>query len=78
MGKKAAAKADAPAPAAKPAAPAKKEPHAGHEQHLCKLVTEDKVPLDKLKPLVKDAKFICGGCGRTAAKKENLCDPKPL
>jgi len=87
MGKKASKAAPAKAAPAKTApaavapaeaAPKKASPHPGHEKHLCKLVTEDKVPLDKLRPLVKDAKFICEGCGRTAAKKENLCSPQPL
>jgi hypothetical protein len=55
----------------------KKQPHAGHEKHLCTLV-EDKTPIEKLKPLVKNAKYICKGCGRAAAKAENLCAPEPL
>ena len=55
----------------------KTQPHAGHEKHLCKLV-EDKTPTEKLKPLVKNAKYICKGCGRVAAKAENLCAPEPL
>jgi len=68
----------APAKAAPAKAAPKKSPHAGHEKHICKLVTEDKVPLDKLRPLVKDAQFICADCGRTAANEENLCNPQPL
>ncbi len=55
----------------------KTQPHPGHEKHLCKLV-EDKTPTEKLKPLVKNAKYICKGCGRVAAKAENLCSPEPL
>ena len=31
--------------------------------------------IEKLKPLVKNAKFICKACGRAAAKKESLCQP---
>jgi hypothetical protein len=38
----------------------------------------DKVPIEKIKQLVKDAKCICKGCMRTAAKAENLCVPEPL
>jgi hypothetical protein len=53
----------------------KAQPHPGHEKHLCKLV-EDKTPTEKLKPLVKNSKYICKGCGRTAAKAENLCAPE--
>jgi hypothetical protein len=41
-------------------------------------MVEDKVPMEKIKPLVKNAKYICKGCMRTAAKSENLCSPEPL
>ncbi|MBN1682703.1 hypothetical protein JW865_04030 [Candidatus Bathyarchaeota archaeon] len=51
------------------------QPHEGHEKYLCKLVGE-KIPLEELKPLVKDAKYICKGCGCTIAKAENLCAPE--
>jgi hypothetical protein len=54
-----------------------KQPHPGHEKHLCKMV-EDKVPVEKIKPLVKDAKYICKGCMRTAKNAENLCAPEKL
>jgi hypothetical protein len=53
------------------------QPHPGHENHLC-YMTEKEVPLEKMKPLVKDAKFICHCCRRAAAKAENLCMPEPL
>jgi len=52
-------------------------PHPGHEKHLCKMV-EDNIPIEKIKPLVKDAKYICTCCKRVAAKAENLCAPEPL
>jgi len=39
-------------------------------------MVEDKVPIEKIKPLVKDAKYICKGCMRTAAKAENLAPQK--
>ena len=55
----------------------KAQPHPGHDKHLCKMV-EAKTPTEKLKPLVKNAKYICKGCGRAAAKAENLCSPEPL
>jgi len=41
-------------------------------------MVEDEVPTAKLKPLVKNAKYICGCCGRAAAKAENLCAPEAL
>ena len=28
--------------------------------------------------LIKDATHYCEGCGRSAAKKENLCSPQPM
>jgi transposase-like protein len=55
----------------------KTQPHPGHERHLCKLVA-DKTSTEKLKPLVKDSKYICKDCGRTAAKAENLCSPEKI
>ena len=57
-----------------------KMPHAAHEEHLCLLqnVGYLKSNLGDYKKLVKDAKFICRGCGRTAANEKNLCDPEKL
>ena len=49
--------------------------HEGHENHICELM-KNKVPLNEIKPLVTDAKYICKGCGRAAAKAENLCAPE--
>ncbi len=53
------------------------QPHPGHEKHLCDL-TEKEMPLEEMKPLVKNAKYICGCCRRATAKAENLCMPEPL
>jgi len=50
----------------------------GHENHLCKMVVGDQVEIETIKPLVRNAKYICGTCGRAAAKAENLCNPIPL
>jgi len=57
--------------------------HAHHEDNhgdkLCAMTCcPGKIRLSELKPLVKDAKFICSECGRTAAKAVNLCSPKKL
>jgi hypothetical protein len=41
-------------------------------------MAEAKVPIENIKPLVKDAKYICKGCYRTAANAENLCAPEKL
>jgi hypothetical protein len=41
-------------------------------------MVEEEVPTEKLKPLVKNAKYICSCCGRAAAKAENLCSPEAL
>lgn len=52
-------------------------PHPGHKKHLCYMV-EKEVPLEEMKSLVKDARYICHCCRRAAAKAENLCLPEPL
>jgi hypothetical protein len=57
-----------------------KMPHPGHDEHLCYLhnigfLTKN---LDDYKRLVKDAKYICKACGRTAVKDTNLCVPEKL
>jgi hypothetical protein len=40
-------------------------------------MVEDKVPMEKIKPIVKDTKYICKGCMHTAVKAENVCPEKP-
>jgi hypothetical protein len=50
----------------------------GHEKHLCKMIVGDQANIEDIKPLVRNAKFICSSCGRVAAKAENLCNPIPL
>ena len=54
--------------------------HEGpHDNKLCAMTCcPGRIDLKELKPLVKDAKFICAECGRTAANKVNLCSPKKL
>jgi hypothetical protein len=34
--------------------------------------------VEKLKPLVRDAQFICKACGRVAADEKHLCEAVPL
>jgi hypothetical protein len=52
--------------------------HIGHQQHLCFMAESGSVPLDQIKELVRNPKFICRKCGRVAAHEENLCEPVPL
>jgi hypothetical protein len=55
-------------------------PHAMHDEHLCYLVNMGYIEnsLEDYKKLVKDAKFVCKECGRTADSDENLCRPEKL
>jgi hypothetical protein len=50
----------------------------GHEKHLGKMVVGDQTDIEELKPLIRNAKYICGNCGRAAAKAENLGAPVQL
>ena len=55
-------------------------PHPGHDKHLCYLVNlgfQVSNP-EEYKPLVKDGKFFCKGCGRVAAGEKSLCKPVEL
>jgi hypothetical protein len=55
-------------------------PHSKHEQHLCFLQNMGFVEknLEEYKRLVRNAKFVCKSCGRTAENRVNLCEPEPL
>jgi hypothetical protein len=57
-----------------------KHSHAGsHDDKLCAMTCcPGRISLAELRPLVKDPKYICSECGRTAAKAANLCSPKKL
>lgn len=55
---------------------AKKHDDAKHGSHLCEVAK--KGVNEPYKGLVKDAKFICTGCGRVAANEDSLCAPEPL
>jgi hypothetical protein len=50
-----------------------KEKHKGHENHICELVR--KRDMHKVARLVRNSKYICLICGRTAADAGNLCLP---
>lgn len=52
---------------------------AWHDNKLCALACcECRTDLKELRPLVKNAKFICKECGRAAAKAGSLCHPAKL
>ena len=58
----------------------RKMPHPLHEQHLCYLQNVGFVQsnLAEYKELVKNPKFVCKNCGRSAANEKNLCEPEKL
>jgi hypothetical protein len=56
---------------------AKKMPHAGHEKHMCYLVNI-RTPVNELKKIAKDGKYICKNCARVANDLKNLCNPVKL
>jgi hypothetical protein len=46
---------------------------------LCELTKpHNQFDLEKIIPLVNDAKYVCRCCGRLANKKESLCNPLEL
>jgi hypothetical protein len=50
-----------------------------YDPKLCILSSSrDQIDLDRIKRLVQDSRYICLGCGRTAADQENLCSPEEL
>lgn len=57
-----------------------KMPHEGHDKHLCYLQNVGFVEsnISEYKDLVKNAQYVCKGCGRAAASDRNLCKPEKL
>lgn len=53
-------------------------PHIGHRHHLCDMAEKGLVPLEQMKELVRDPKYICRKCGRVATNQENLCEAVSL
>jgi len=51
-------------------------PHEGHDQHLCEL--RKRMTLDQYRNLIREAKYFCQHCGRSATKSENLCFPEKI
>lgn len=61
-------------------APAKADAaHCHCDDKLCAMACcQCRTDVKELRPLVKNAKFICGECGRAAVKAANLCQPVRL
>ncbi len=57
-----------------------KMPCAMHDEHLCYLINMGYIEssFSDYKALVKDAKFVCKKCGRSANAKESLCRPAKI
>jgi hypothetical protein len=53
---------------------------SGHNNHLCQLMYNSIFITRKedYKALVKDSKYVCRACGRTAVSDKSLCDPEKL
>jgi len=50
-----------------------------HQDKMCALACcPCNLDLDKIKPLVNNAKYICKSCGRVANDEKNLCQPIPI
>jgi hypothetical protein len=54
--------------------------HSGHERHLCYFQNIGllREKLDEYKKLIRDAKYVCKDCGRSAANPDNLCFPEKI
>jgi hypothetical protein len=40
--------------------------------------SDDQMDFDRVKDLVRESRFVCRSCGRSAANSENLCVPETL
>ncbi len=47
-----------------------------NDEHLCKVA--GKKEFDRLRELVRDARFFCRKCGRAAHSDLNLCKPEEI
>ena len=52
----------------------------GHDEHLCFLMYNGfhHKNRDQYRAMVKDARYWCLRCNRTAKNAENLCEPQDL
>ena len=50
-----------------------------YEDKICSLSSpRDQIDLRLLKQLVKDSRYICRTCGRSAVDSEKLCSPETM
>jgi hypothetical protein len=51
----------------------------GKDKHLCKWKKAERIEkLSNYRSIVEKPGFLCGDCGRVAAKKKHLCKPLRL
>ena len=55
-------------------------PHLRHDEHLCYLQNMGYLGsyLNDYKELIRNARFVCKNCGRSAAGEANLCEPEKI
>ena len=46
------------------------------ENHLCRIASRQ--DLERVKKIVKDAKYFCKNCGRAANAEAHLCNPSKI
>lgn len=46
------------------------------KNHMCQIILQR--DLDRVKKLIKDPKYFCKNCGRSAHEKINLCNPAKI
>lgn len=50
-----------------------------HANKMCAMTCcPHDLPLDKIKDLASEPKYICASCGRVANEEENLCMPQAM
>jgi len=50
-----------------------------YEDKICSLTSSrDQIDLKLIKQLVKDSRYICRTCGRSAVEEEKLCSPETM
>ena len=50
-----------------------------YDEKICTISgVGDEIDLDRLRSLIKDSRYICSNCGRSASSAGNLCAPERL